>query len=47
MTDYRNPDNVGNHLEVFGYEGWPDLQDVDLAEWNPWDDPDNKRGDRD
>lgn len=47
MTDYRNPDNVGNHLEVFGYEGWPDLQDVDLADWNPWDDPDNKRGDRD
>lgn len=43
MTDYRNPDNTGNHLEVFGYEGWPDLQDVDFAEWNPWDDPDRGR----
>ena len=43
MTDYRNPDNVGNHLEVFGYEGWPDLQERDLAAWSPWDDEERGR----
>ena len=42
MSDY-NPDNIGNHLEPFGYEGWPDLQDNDLADdWNPWEDPDRR-----
>ena len=46
MPDYKNPDNIGNHLEVFGYEGWPDIQDVDLAdEWNPYEDPDRRDDD--
>lgn len=22
-----NDDAIGNHFEVFGYEGWPDLQE--------------------
>lgn len=30
MRDYE-----GNHLEVFGYEGWPDLQDYNLADELP------------
>lgn len=33
MTRYFNPDEVGNHFERYGYEGWPDLQDSD-----PWGD---------
>lgn len=45
MPDYKNPDNIGNHFEVFGYEGWPDLQDNDLADWNPWEDPDRRDDD--
>ena len=32
MPDYKNPDNIGNHFEVYGYEGWADLQD------DPWGD---------
>jgi hypothetical protein len=40
---YRpNDDAIGNHFEVFGYEGWPELQDNDLADWNPWEDPDRR-----
>ena len=31
MPDNTIPDNIGYHFEVFGYEGWPDLQDNDLA----------------
>ena len=27
-----NDDAIGNHLELFGYEGWPELQDRD-----PWE----------
>ena len=45
MPDYKNHDNIGNHFEVFGYEGWPDLQDADLADWNPWEDPDRRDDD--
>lgn len=41
MPDYTNPDNIGNHLELYGYEGWPDLQDND-TEWNPYEDPDRR-----
>lgn len=41
MIDYKNPDNIGNHFEVFGYEGWPELQDND-NDWNPWEDPDRR-----
>lgn len=32
MTDYKNPDTIGNRFEVFGSEGWPDLQERD-----PWE----------
>ena len=41
MPDYKNPDNIGNHLEFYGYEGWPDLQDND-NDWTPWEDPDRR-----
>ena len=23
MSNFRNPDNIGNHLELYGYEGEP------------------------
>ena len=46
MPDYKNPDNIGNHFEVFGYKGWPDAQDEDLGEWNPWEDEERSDNDR-
>jgi hypothetical protein len=38
MMDDSNPDNIGNHLEAYGYEGWPDRQ-----EENEWDLPEQDR----
>lgn len=33
--------DIGNHLEASGYEGWPDLQERDPWEDIPWEDEDD------
>lgn len=36
-----NDDAIGNHLETYGYEGWPERQ-----EENEWDMPEQDRAER-
>lgn len=30
----------GNHFEIYGYQGWPDLQEQDPWDDIPWEDDD-------
>lgn len=45
MADYRNPDNIGNRFEIFGSEGWPELQESDL--WEDIPEQDRRENDDD